>query len=134
MARKNKVLIMHDAKKEKFPEIVGTDTSSPFILSRTEIKPMVDKKIKPKVHTDTIKLTLKSVGRVYKSEGKTLEEALNKLQISGGAKAVSVLTAERGDRRVEKLINGNLSQRLFGKASPTMRMIALKRMHDIFDL
>lgn len=80
------------------------------------------------------KLTLKSLGRVYKSEGETLEEALNKLQISGGAKATAVLIAERGERKVEKIINGNYAWKLFGKASPTMRMIALKRMHDIFDL
>lgn len=80
------------------------------------------------------KLTLKSLGRVYKSEGETLEEALNKLQISGGARAMAVLTAERGDRKVEKIINGNYAWKLFGKASPTMRMIALKKITELVGL
>ena len=83
---------------------------------------------------DGYKLTLKSLGRVYKSEGGTLEEALNKLQISGGAKATAVLIAERGDRKVEKIINGINAQRLFGQASPTMRSIALKKITELVGL
>lgn len=92
------------------------------------------KKIKPIVHKDTIKLTLKSLGRVYKSEGKTLADALNNLQISGGAKATAVLIAERGKRRVEKIINGINATRLFGQASPTMRSIALKKITELVGL
>ena len=80
------------------------------------------------------KLTLKSLGRTYKSEGKTLEDALNKLQISGGAKVTSVLVVERGDRKVEKIINGNYAQKLFGQASPTMRSIALKKITELVGL
>lgn len=81
-----------------------------------------------------IKLTLRSLGRTFVSEGETLEDALNKLQISGGAKATAVLVAEKGDRKVEKIINGINAQRLFGQASPTMRMIALKRMKEFMGL
>lgn len=109
------------SKKKKFPDIVGRVPSSPFRVSEISYQP-------------TIKLTLKSVGRVYKSEGETLEEALNKLQISGGARAIAVLTAERGDRKVEKIINGNYAWKLFGKASPTMRMIALKKVTELVGL
>lgn len=38
-----------------------------------------------------IELTFKSMGSVYKSEGETLKEALDKLQISGKAKAMAIL-------------------------------------------
>ena len=80
------------------------------------------------------KATLKSVGRVYKSEGATLEEALRKIKISGGAKAVSVLTVEHGDRETDKILNPITTARLFGQGSPTTREIHLSKVKMMFDL
>ena len=43
------------------------------------------------------KIKLKCVGRNYSAEGKTFEEAVDKIKISGGARALSViLKKERG--------------------------------------
>ena len=80
------------------------------------------------------KATLKSVGRTYKSEGETLEEALRKIKISGGAKAVSVLLVERGNKKIDKILSGITTHYLFGQGSPTAREIHLKKVKMLFDL
>jgi len=76
--------------------------------------------------------TLKSLGRVYKSEGVTLEEALSKIKISGGAKAVAVLKVEKDGVVKEKILNGAHTNHLFGQGSPTMREISLKWVKELF--
>ena len=80
------------------------------------------------------KLTLKSLGRIYQSEGENLEEALNKLKIVGGAKAVSVLKVEHGDVVKERLINASFVQRCFGQGSPTTRAIFIKKIMTLYGL
>jgi len=79
------------------------------------------------------KITLKSLGRTFNSQGKTLEEALDKIKISG-AKVSCVLTIDNGETIKEKIIPGGLALRLFGKVSPTMKEIALKNIKQRFDL
>ena len=80
-----------------------------------------------------IKIILKSLGRIYKSEGTTLEEALGKIRISGGAKAVAVLTVERDGVKKDKIINGRHAQQLFGNISNTAREVALKWAKQVFE-
>ena len=77
------------------------------------------------------KLTVKSLGRVFNSEGDTLEEALGKIKITGGAKAMCVLTVEKGDQRKERIINANYAHKLFAEVGPTMKMIALKKISEL---
>ena len=88
----------------------------------------------PKIYGDTIKLTLKSLGRVFKSEGSTVEEALRKIKISGGAKAMCVLRVEKGDQIKERIINGNYAQKLFSESGPTMKDFALRKIIEMIGL
>ena len=83
---------------------------------------------------ESYKATLKSVGRTYQAEGGTLEEALRKIKISGGAKAVSVLRVENGDKSKERILSGITTHHLFGQGSPTTREIHLKKIRNMFDL
>ena len=76
------------------------------------------------------KLTLRSLGRVYKTEGKTLLEALNKFKIIGNAKAVCVLTVDKGGVVKDRLINGMHALRAFGGGSPTTKMIFIKKIAE----
>ena len=81
-----------------------------------------------------MKITLKSLGRVYKSEGETLEEALGKIKISGGAKAISVLKVEKDGVEKERILNGRHTNGIFGQGSPTMKAIHLKQILMMFDV
>ena len=88
----------------------------------------------PTTSVQVYKVTLKSVGRVYKSEGETLEEAIGKIKVMGGVKAMAVLTVEKGDKSKERIINGNLAQKLFGAVGPTMKEIAFKQISQLIGL
>ena len=79
-------------------------------------------------------LTVKSVGRVFKSEGNTLEEALGKIKIGNGAKAMCVLTVKKGDQTKERIINGNYAHKLFSEVGPTMKEIAIKKVTELVGL
>ena len=76
-------------------------------------------------------LTVKSVGRVFKSEGNTLGEALGKIKIGNGAKAMCVLTVKKGDQTKERIINGMYAHRLFSEVGPTMKMVATKKVTEL---
>ena len=73
-----------------------------------------------------MKITLKCVGRVYKSEGKTFEEAIDKIKIPNGARALSVITVKNGEITKEKILNARQTNGLFGQGSPSARAIHLK--------
>ena len=75
------------------------------------------------------KLILKSLGRFFKSEGKTLDEALGGIKISGGAKGISVLTVVKGDRTKEIILNSGHTM-VFGEVGPTMKMIKFKQISE----
>jgi len=79
-------------------------------------------------------LTLKSLGRVFKSEGSTLAEALGKIKIGNGAKAMCVLTVKKGDQTRERIINGNYAHRLFSEVGPTMKEIAIKKVTELIGI
>jgi len=76
-------------------------------------------------------LTVKSVGRVFKSEGSTLEEALGKIKIGNGAKSMCVLTVKKGNQIKERIINGIYAHRLFSEVGPTMKGIAMKKVTEL---
>ena len=83
------------------------------------------------------KATLKTVGRTFTTVGKTPEEAIGKIKISGGAKAISVLTVEtvgKDGRKQEKILSGATSHALFSDVGPTMKLIHLKKTLALFDL
>ena len=84
--------------------------------------------------TSAYKATLKSLGRIYKSEGATIEEALRGIKISNGAKAVSVLLIEYGDKKKDRILSGITTNHLFGQGSPTTREIHLKKVKMLFGL
>ena len=109
------------SKNKKFKKIKCQILTSPFRVSEISYQP-------------TIKLTLKSVGRIYKSEGETLEEALRKIKISGGAKAMCVLRVEKGDLVKERIMNGNIAHKAFGEMGPTMKDFAIRKMVELIGL
>ena len=78
--------------------------------------------------------TLKTVGRTFMAEGGTLEEAIGKIKISGGAKAISVLIVEKDGVKREKILSGRTSHALFSEVSPTMKQIHLKKVLMLFDI
>ena len=78
-----------------------------------------------------IKIRVKSLGRIYNSEGATFEEAIDKIKISGGARATSVINVKIGDKEIEKILNGRHTNGLFGQGSPTMKAIHLKGVRAI---
>src|SRR3990167_276856 len=78
------------------------------------------------------KATLKSLGRVYQSEGATIEEAIRGIKVSGGAKVTSVLSIEHGDKKTDRIINGITAHRLFSQGSPTTREIHLSKVCMLF--
>ena len=88
-------------------------------------------KIKPKV-AENIKITVKSLGRVFEAEGKTFEEAVGKIKISNGAMALSVITVEKGKETIKtKILNARHTNGLFGQGSPSFRAIHLKGVKQI---
>ena len=99
-------------------------------VSRETIVPTV-----PTVPTDgQYKIALKCLGRNYHSEGATFEDAISKIKISGGARALSVLTVEKDGVKKEKILNGAHTNGLFGQGSPTMRAIHFKQVRAFCDV
>ena len=80
----------------------------------------------------TYKATLKSLGRTYKSEGATIEDALRGIKISGGAKVASALLIEYGDVKKDKIISAITTHQLFGQGSPSMREYHLSKVKERF--
>ena len=103
------------SKNKKFPPINGKDlpSATPFRLA------------------PNIKLTLKSMGRVFQSEAPTFEEAVDKIKISGGARATSVIKVEKDGKEIIKILNARYANGLFGQGSPTMKLICLKGVKQI---
>ena len=73
-----------------------------------------------------MKIKLKCVGRNYSAEGETFEEAIDKIKISGGARAMSVITVEQDGVVKDRILNGAHTNGLFGQGSPTTKEIHLK--------
>ena len=98
-------------------------------MSKKGTKKIID----PTKSAQVYKATLKSLGRIYKSEGATIEDALRGIKISGGARVVSVLLIEHGDMKKNKIINAITTHQLFGQGSPSMREYHLSKIKERFN-
>ena len=74
----------------------------------------------------TIKITVKSMGRVFQSEAPTFEEAVDKIKISNGARSVSMIKIEKDGKEITKILNARYTSGLFGQGSPSLKAIHLK--------
>lgn len=92
---------------------------------------MPKKKIVKKELPATIKITVKSMGRVFQSEAPTFEEAVDKIKISNGARSVSFIKVEKDGKEITKILNASHTNGLFGQGSPTMKAIHLKGVRMI---
>ena len=81
-----------------------------------------------------IKITLKSMGRVFQSEAPTCEEAVDKIKISGRARATSVIKVETGGKEIVKILNARYTNGLFGQGSPTMKSIHLQGVKRVLGI
>ena len=91
-----------------------------------------DFKTKEESIKGSVNVTIKCLGRIFKSEGSTVEEAINKIKIPGGTKAMSLFTVEKNGVKREKILNGRHTHQLFGNLSQTSKMIALKWVNQLF--
>mgnify|MGYP001562299012 CR=1 FL=1 len=89
-------------------------------------------KTKKVVNDTSVKLIVRCLGRVYNSEGATLDEALSKIKIGNGARAQSLLVVIKGDSVREKILNASHTNNLFSNVGPTARLLALKWVNALF--
>ena len=90
-------------------------------------------KNKPKVGKPSLILaTLKVLGRVYESKGRTIDEVLNNFKTDHWVKGAGVLIVKKDGVTKEKIISGNHIRNLFGMASGTMKTISLKWVKSLF--
>lgn len=92
-----------------------------MVVAKPQVKPV-----------ENVKITLKSLGRVFKGEGATLEEAINSIKVSNGIKVTSVMLVEKGTYRKERILNGRIAHYLFGNVSPTTKGIYLRKVSEMF--
>lgn len=76
--------------------------------------------------------SIKIGGRIYTGEGITIIDAIQSLVV-GGARGTGVLTIKKGDIVKEKIIPAITVMRLFGKGSPTVKEVLLKKVSELFD-
>lgn len=81
-----------------------------------------------------VTLMLKVMGRVFTSKGKTFDEAIDKIKVSGGANAASVLEVEKEGIIRSKILNGKMAHALFGNGSPAFKQIHLQKVRALFDV
>lgn len=95
---------------------------------------MPKKKLTKEAKKELVKVTLKSMGRIFQSEGSTFEEAVDKIKVSGGARVTSVLKVEIDGKEIVKIINARYANGLFGQGSPTMKLIHLKSVKQLLGI
>ena len=78
------------------------------------------------------KATLKILGRIYTSEGATVDEVLDGFKTQSWIKGAGVLIVEKDGVKKEKIIAGNHIRNVFGMASGTMRAVSLKWIKQLF--
>ncbi len=77
--------------------------------------------------------TIKVLGKIYTSKGKTLREAIEMLKPIGVTKGISLLTLSKGDVQRQKILGNIQTFRLFSPSRLT-REIAIKNTSLLFDL
>lgn len=90
------------------------------------------KKKAPKQETVefTAKLVLKALGKTYEATGATLLAAIDSLK-PVNARGVSILTVSKGSKSKERILQANITQRLFNSHGHT-REIFLKNAVLLF--
>lgn len=76
------------------------------------------------------KITVKIFNKLFTSEGKTLEEALSKLNVKN-AKGLSVWSVERDGKITQKVVQSAMTFRLFNSRGIS-RDVALKNFNLMF--
>lgn len=79
-----------------------------------------------------IKGALVMFHKTFRTKGATTAEAISNLKPDTW-KGISVLTLQRGNVKIEKILGRSLTFRLFGPGTKLMREIALKQVSLIFD-
>ena len=72
-------------------------------------------------------------GKKYQATGITLEEAVFNLN-PAVKKGVCILSITHGDIKIEKILSGKITYKLFGETSRFMREIALKNLKTLFPI
>ena len=83
---------------------------------------------------DIFKVTVKCLGRIYKAEGSDIDQVFDQIKISGGARAMSIITLEKNGVVREKILNGIHTNHLFGQGGPTSKEIGMKWVRSLFAL
>lgn len=89
-------------------------------------------KNKTKKSSTLYRATLKVLGRIYTSEGNTIDEVLSNFKTQDWIKGAGVLSVEKDGVKKEKIIAGNHIKNVFGMASGTMRQVSLKWITSLF--
>lgn len=93
---------------------------------------MATKKTSKKKETKAnYKASIKVLGKVYESVGKTSKEAVENLKPDGYVKGVSLLSVTNGKVKKDKVLNAAQTFRLFS-ASGLVREISIKQVSLIF--
>jgi len=85
-----------------------------------------------KTKTPPYQLKLKIMGKTYASKGKTVTEALQKLEIRN-ARGHGVLQVTKGKDVVERILTGFQITRMFN-LSPTIQEVTRKQVSNLFNL
>lgn len=92
---------------------------------------MTTKKTKKAIETMPYKASIKVLGKVYKSEGETVSEALNKLTPQN-CKGVGILSVEHGKNKKEKVLVSVQMSRLFNSHG-LIKEVATKNVALLFE-
>lgn len=84
-----------------------------------------------KSKTDEYKLSIKILGRTYESNGKTMIEALNKLDIKNVKGVRGIITVEHGQIKKDRILMPLQANRLFNSYG-LMKEIAIKNISYLF--
>jgi len=75
--------------------------------------------------------TIKVFGKVYKSMGYTIQQALDNLTVGGKIGGASILSISNGKETKDKVLNINQANRLFS-SSRLIKEVAIKNLSLLF--
>ena len=96
-------------------------------MPKTKTKKSTKKGTAPEIY-----IQVKSLGRVFKGEGESFDEALGKIKIPNGSKVLCVMTVTANGITKERVLNASQAKHIFGNGSPTLRQIILKGVRQRF--
>lgn len=79
------------------------------------------------------KVSLSLWGKIFTSEGKTLQEAIIKLK-PDIFKGKSILTIQKGSVKKEKVLTNFMTARLFGSESKVIKEVTMKQITQMFNI